>query len=330
MIPYDVDALKANIDCRDLIARDLGPGKRSSKAVLYRCPLPQHQDDKPSFAVFADGWRCFGCGQYGDAIGWMTIYHHLTFQEACAYLSSSSSSLPAPKQPIEKAQLSPDEPPTNDWQNAAWEVVERAEASLWSTQGAAALRYLQDQRHLTQQTIRSANLGFIPGKTWKTIHDLNVAPGILIPWFAAGALWTLKIRRFNSSQKYTQVAGGSTCGLYGADLIRPYRPTLIVEGEFDALIGQQILGQWVNVVTTGAAGYALSRRWLDKINRTHPILVCLDNDLAGERGSEYLDRLLNKPAIMQVPIGKDLTDFYEAAGAAAVRRWIVQAIQQGH
>lgn len=30
-----------------------------------RCPLPDHDDHSPSFAVFRDGWRCYGCGKSG-------------------------------------------------------------------------------------------------------------------------------------------------------------------------------------------------------------------------------------------------------------------------
>jgi DNA primase len=85
----DVDQIKQNIDCRDLIERDLGkPKYRSHKYNTYKCPL--HNEEKGySFVVYDDHWVCFGkCGHGGDAISWLMEYHSVTFQEACERLSS--------------------------------------------------------------------------------------------------------------------------------------------------------------------------------------------------------------------------------------------------
>ncbi|WP_092474552.1 CHC2 zinc finger domain-containing protein [Desulfotruncus arcticus] len=37
--------------------------KRGSRWMAC-CPF--HEDSYPSFVVYRDGWKCFGCGAYGD------------------------------------------------------------------------------------------------------------------------------------------------------------------------------------------------------------------------------------------------------------------------
>ena len=78
----DTKALLATVDICDLIADDLGqPVKRSGKWVFWCCPF--HEGDRdPSLAATVDGFRCFGCGEYGDAITWLTKYRKLTFLDA--------------------------------------------------------------------------------------------------------------------------------------------------------------------------------------------------------------------------------------------------------
>lgn len=36
------------------------------KGYLTNCPF--HADRKPSFAIYRDGFKCFSCGEYGDAV----------------------------------------------------------------------------------------------------------------------------------------------------------------------------------------------------------------------------------------------------------------------
>lgn len=59
----------------------------------------------------------------------------------------------------------------------------------------------------------------MPGdfRDWREIAGLNVPCGITIPWFAAGALWAVKVRRVYGMPKYQQIKGGNVHGLYGAD-----------------------------------------------------------------------------------------------------------------
>ena len=53
------------------------------------CPMPNHEDNSPSFGVHIDNnkYNCFGCGQTGDAIKLVQQVEGLNFVEAIQRLS---------------------------------------------------------------------------------------------------------------------------------------------------------------------------------------------------------------------------------------------------
>ncbi len=110
---------------------------------------------------------------------------------------------------------------------------------MWTPEGQRAWGYLIWERGLSENPIRLAQLGYLPGAptVWREIEGLNVPCGILIPWVVEDEVWGIKVRRAAGEQRYQQVSGGSIRGcLYMADRILPRTPLIITEGEFDALI----------------------------------------------------------------------------------------------
>ena len=328
----DVEHIKNNIDCRDLIERDLGrPKYRNNTHSKYKCPL--HNEEKGySLAVYADHWHCFGaCGHGGDAISWLQEYHGLLFQDACERLSSGDLPLVdrANRPRVEKVELL-SEPPDSDWQKAARKIAQQAMDTLWGGEGKRAWRYLEEERGLTEKTIVEAGLGYVPGdyREWKTIEGLNVPCGITIPWFASGALWGIKVRRAAGEQRYHQVSGGNIKGgLYLADTIKPGLPILITEGEFDALIARQA---GIEMIASAAIGSAsnkrINSRWFPKFITAPSILIRMDNDQAGQGASEQIAGLSQATRCIQVPQGKDVNEFYILSRHETVRNWIIELI----
>lgn len=43
-------------------------GESPPAGTLMHCPLPDHDDRTPSFAVYSDHWFCFGCDRGGDIV----------------------------------------------------------------------------------------------------------------------------------------------------------------------------------------------------------------------------------------------------------------------
>jgi DNA primase len=67
-----IDAAKEAVPVIDLADRLYGPGglRRVGKEWVGRCPLPDHTDRSPSFAVNPEKnlWFCHGCLHGGDAV----------------------------------------------------------------------------------------------------------------------------------------------------------------------------------------------------------------------------------------------------------------------
>lgn len=92
----DFEAIKKE-NCRE-IARRLGLElNRQNKA---RCFL--HAGDKnPSLMVYADGWKCFGCGEHGDAVDLVARYRGVSNEEAAQWIIDTMGT-PQPTPPAPK------------------------------------------------------------------------------------------------------------------------------------------------------------------------------------------------------------------------------------
>jgi DNA primase len=309
----DKQHLKEHCDLRRLVEQDLGRAPlHGGRAYLWKCPF--HNEHKGfSLAVWANGFRCFGaCATSGDALDWLTRYRRLSFVEALLALSEPA----ATSEPSERKCLkSPSEPPDWDWQHRAERIVSRAEETLWSEVGEPALNYLTG-RGLTTRTIRAARLGYVPGdfRQWRDMEGMDVPCGIVIPWFAAEALWAVKVRRAYGAPKYQQIKGGNVNGLYGADGVADRDIVLFCEGEFDALLARQEAGDLIAVVTLSSATTILSSRWYAELTHCHTIFVAYDRDKAGAKGANRLLSLSPRFRPIQVPHGKDIGEFYLQGG----------------
>lgn len=88
----DFNELKKE-DCRT-VARRLGLElNRQNKA---RCFL--HAGDKnPSLQVYADGWKCFGCGEHGDSVDLVSKYLGISNAEAVKWMKQEFNMQEPPK-----------------------------------------------------------------------------------------------------------------------------------------------------------------------------------------------------------------------------------------
>jgi DNA primase len=81
-----IAAAKEAVPVIDLADRLCGPGRlrRVGDRWVGRCPLPDHEDKTPSFAVYAEtnSWWCFGCLRGGDAVNLYRLAHDYSEREA--------------------------------------------------------------------------------------------------------------------------------------------------------------------------------------------------------------------------------------------------------
>lgn len=333
----DLDDLKARFKVRDYARAMLGEPKRSTPARdTYFAP---HRDDgsHPSFTVYADGFKDYGSGgAQGSGLDLIMLLENLTTAQAIERLQNLVGSHPvnAPR-PQRQERPAANEPPPANWQYIAAQFVEAAQRELWRNE--PALNYLRYERLLTDETIRAAGLGWNPEA--RKIGGFWVEAGIVIPRYQDGTLWLVNIRTVTGSfaafmgipsatrrngepiDKYICMAGSKLIGsLFNADTLQPGRPVLAVEGEFDAILAEQELGEAVSVVTPGGATNRITPTWKARLLALDvPIYIALDSDSAGTDATRHLIMELGEKATaLKYPAGiKDLTDFVNAGGDTA-------------
>jgi hypothetical protein len=147
------------------------------------------------------------------------------------------------------------------------------------------------------------------------------ARGVVIPWFASGHLALAKIRQpAGRRPKYVEAHRdpGRLTGIYpGPEAIRPGRPLVIVEGELDALLLGQALGELAAVVTLGSASARPEPPIFGKMLAAAPWYVATDADPAGDRAAAGWPASARRVA----PPGA-FKDWTEAGqGGVDLRRW---------
>jgi hypothetical protein len=350
----DFAAVAADVDLPALLAAE-GIEVRHGKA---RCPF--HDDRRPSLSVYYRGgrwrFRCPVCRVGGDALDWLRERQGLDAAAAARWLDPavegrrSRSAHPAP---------APRPEPAPAWHDPAWQwaveaLVVEAEACLWGARGRAALDWLRS-RGLADATIARFRLGFIPADGWATFgaglarRRIFRPRGITIPWPCPGAWYVgdvagrrwagCNVRRMASDvfgelpgdvEKYRAVAGSERGHLYPWPEILPTQGALaglIIEGELDAIMGEQEAGWLVRVGTVGAASTHPHRSALAALARCPWWLIATDHDAAGiDAARAWRERAPHKSRRVLLPHGKDLTEFVQAGGD--VRAWLADEVRR--
>lgn len=307
------------LSCLDVATALLGPlpGRRGAGPDWASCIF--HADPgRPSLKVDEENFHCFGCGEHGDAYDLAAQHFGVSFVEAREMLEqlgfdtglgpatvkgkrrSQAKAKPPAKAKAEFRDPTDEEcglPPL-EWRQNAMKIIEEAEALLWST--PRELAYLRVRRGLADETIKAARLGLIDcgAEPHQIRHGIKVFPGRLIPWFGPDGLPAmLKIRRpgKNPDPKYICASGSKKGGLYpGLDRIRSGQPLVLTEGEYDALVLSQQLGDLIAVATLGDAGSRFASLRADAKYALIPVArfyLAGDPDAAGKGAMEAMEAI---------------------------------------
>src|SRR5207302_4106651 len=89
----DWKSVRDTLNLAEVATKILGPapgryGERGRK-LWWRCPLGTHEDRNPSFCVEPgkSWWKCWGCGESGDAATLVMKVQNVSFPEAIAILT---------------------------------------------------------------------------------------------------------------------------------------------------------------------------------------------------------------------------------------------------
>jgi hypothetical protein len=317
-MPYDLDKIKAQNDCRAVVESEIGPPRyRYAAYSQWRSPFG-HGHSQNSFTAWGDHWKCWVTGEKGDVVAFLMHLRGLDFKQACEYLGGDKSLGMAyqrpPSPPAPKPAIDP---------NWIQDIHTRAVKRLWDARDRRGLDYLTG-RGLWKETIEAGGLGFIPPELAKAL-GVKVG-GIVIPAIEGGQVMACQIRALAGNFRYGSL--GSTGGrLFGLDDIRPGLPVVAFEGAFDALIARQVGLEICTVATFGAAN-AIAPQFWPKL-ASAPIVLCFgDNDQAGRA---WIDKHMSaSPSFKGVwTCGgdhlKDLGDIYARSTKAAnavIRRYL--------
>lgn len=324
----------------ELVRQDIGePARVRGRSSWWRCPF--HDDTSPSFQVdyYERGakwrWKCWGCNREGDAVDWLVAYRGLSTGDAWRLVDGGAPE--TTKTPPRPRVVHFAEPPAQDWQDAALDVVLECATNLQNpndAKAAAALRWLK-ARGLRQATIERALLGWNP--SWREVlPGQKLPPGIIIPAFADSRLWYVKARMTKADaartgDKYLSLAGSRTASLYGADALPGARVAIATEGEFDCLLLSQFFGSdELAVVTMGSANALPGPRWKAYLAWLDKLLIVMDADGAGSNARErwrdvtpwlqVIENLPPKPPEIEAKYWTDITDWWR--GGVNLRAWL--------
>ncbi|MBU0743014.1 DNA primase [bacterium] len=160
VLPKDVvSRIKEETDIVGLV-REYVTLKASGTSFKGLCPF--HREKTPSFHINPQRqiYKCFGCGEGGDAISFLMKLQGLSFPEALEVLARPLN--------IDLSRFLVDNDETEGERQAFFRAQETAAAlwsdALWDASGAGARTYLSD-RGFSEEILRRYDVGFAPGAT---------------------------------------------------------------------------------------------------------------------------------------------------------------------
>ncbi|MBP8823704.1 MAG: DNA primase [Flavobacteriales bacterium] len=158
--PHSIQQVKDAVRIEEVLG-DFVQLKRKGPRYLGLCPF--HNEKTPSFNVSPQLgiYKCFGCGESGDAISFLQKQEHLSFTEAVRWLAKRYQIELEEEAPTPEQQLEQDERESlavvQQWA-LNWSVDQ-----LWNTgEGRAiGLAYFVE-RGFQEATIKEFQLGYVP------------------------------------------------------------------------------------------------------------------------------------------------------------------------
>lgn len=178
--PAFLEEIRTRLPLNRLVERKVRLEKRGRD---FKGLCPFHNEKTPSFHVYPDGYKCFGCGAFGDHFTWVMETEKVTFPEALERLAAEAG-LEVPRASPQAAEAARR---IKDLHEVAEAVAAAFERRLWLPEGAAALAYLRG-RGLADETLRKFRLGWSGEGRGALAADLarqEIAPDRLV---AVGAM----------------------------------------------------------------------------------------------------------------------------------------------
>lgn len=310
----EIERLKTQVPAWQVIGERVKLRRQANEWVGL-CPF--HDERTPSFKVYRNGggqwlYKCFGCQSTGNVFQFLQRAEGLTFQQAVekvAGLGTRDSGL------AKKATTGPEmvdhtfrpaiaEP--HEFRTttlARWTPYERALAS-----SAEAVAWLDRERGIGAEAAARLHLGFFCDlRAVLPKHPWAGESWMAFPALRGETVISVKLRRL-AEKEFARLPKMETA-LYNEDAIDPLGDTMLVEGEFDALVLEQA---GFAAVSVPSAGFILTPAMRDRLALAGALYLAGDTDQAGAPYMEKLWRELGGTTyLLAWPDGaKDANEFF--------------------
>jgi DNA primase len=335
-----VERVKATMEILPLV-EDVVRLRKAGSTYKGLCPF--HQEKTPSFTVSpARGtFKCFGCGEGGDAITFVEKIENVDFVSAIELLARRFGV------ELEYEEASPEQEQKRRRDDRLRALLERAaefySRVLWDSEHAATAREYLASRGLGEEVCREFRLGYAPGAarlasraaqegyTQDELRAVGLANSRGNDYFQRRIVFPLadargRVRGFQARKlhdddplppKYVNSPEGDLFKkgdlLYGLDTARQAIAredrAVVVEGNTDVLALRQ--AGFAPVVAS--MGTALTEAQLRELARlTKRLFLCFDADAAGQdatlRGMGLAVREGFTVRVVPLPVGTDPAD----------------------
>jgi len=154
-----IEQVRLSLDIVEVVREYVPSLKASGRSVKGLCPF--HTEKTPSFFVHAEKgvFKCFGCGESGDVIAFLSKIESISFTEALEKLAARAGV-------VLKKDETPKQQESESLRDQLFRLLENAlryyEGNLWdSAHGGAARQYLHE-RGISEATSQKFRLGFAP------------------------------------------------------------------------------------------------------------------------------------------------------------------------
>ncbi len=333
----EVEEVKSKIDIIDVVSEYV---KLTPAGANHKGNCPFHNEKTPSFMVNKDKqiWRCFGCGEGGDALSFLMKAEGIGFVEALKIMAERAGVQ------LKNFQFSQEKNSKSERLHKLLDLCSKYFNKILLESGKAkiAIDYLQN-RKISSESIENFKIGYSIDEWDNLILFLKKRKFTDKEIFLAG----LSIQRKNGgfydrfrgrimfpiSDVHGRVVGfgartlnaddqakyinspqgevyNKSAVLYGLNVAKNYikkeNSCIMVEGYMDVIPSHQMGIK--NVVSI--SGTALTQEQITLVKRfTHNISLALDKDLAGQNAAERSADLALQNGmnvyVIQIPEGKD-------------------------
>lgn len=318
--------------------------RSSGKNFLGLCPF--HQEKTPSFTVSPthQNYKCYGCGEYGDAIRFIMEMENFQFKEALQFLADRNG-IEIRIVQGKKAESSVQ----SDIGNCLQLSFDFFRENLAKAAKESSIHRYITNRQISDPLIAGFQLGYI-GPGWTQLHQFLTARKISLQvqekagliktgekggyydrlrdrlifpirdfkgrvlGFAGRSVGDGKPKYLNPPESDLYKKSAVLYGVYEArDNIRKKRRAIVVEGYLDAIrLHEQ---SWTETVAT--CGTALTVEHIRMLKRlgTENVVLLFDGDKAGIKAAEksailFLENDLDS-RVMILPEGLDPDDYFK-------------------